>query len=148
MTLFFDQFNICYWRTLTNQQPLLWILVHVILNVYCGYRPYTFIWRQSLKHYSNTEKVVVCWSLESSYLLWSITSSSRSQLESAGRASPISSSESSTQPANKDKMTWKSGKEMHFVMDNTKIWKTTCEPSVLPWINLHIFTVAFLKKLE
>lgn len=143
MTIFFDHINICYWRTLTDQQPLFWI------NVYGGYRPYAFIWCQSLKHCSNTENGVVCWSLEeSSYLSWSITSSSGSPLESAARANTISSSESSSQPANKDKMTWKSGKEMHFVMDNIEIWKTTCEPSVRPWINLHIFTVALKKKLE
>lgn len=122
------KFIISYWRTHSDLN----IGAHVILSVYSGFSSDAFIWRQSLKHCSNTENgIVVCWSLEESpYLLWSITSSG-SHL-STGRAGTISSSESSTQPANKDKMTWKSGKEMHFVMDNIEIWKTTCEPSILP----------------
>ncbi len=35
--------------------------------------------------------------------------------------------------------------KVHFVMDNMEIWKTTCKPSILPRINLHIFTVALKK---
>lgn len=128
---------VCYWRTYSDDEC--WGTCH----------PQCLWWFQlrciylTSKLCSNTENgIVVCWSLEESPdLLWSITTSSGSQLVNTGWAGTISSSESSTQPANKDKMTWKSGKEMHFVMDNIEIWKTTCEPSVLRWTNLHIFTV-------
>jgi len=109
---------------------------HVVLNVYSGLfeikaLSFTVILKMALLYADHLKN----------HLIFCGPSHPGSQLVNTGWAGTISSSESSTQPANKDKMTWKSGKEMHFVMDNIETWKTTCEPSVLPWTNLHIFTV-------